>query len=252
LGAMRGRRSRPPILVIQHDDYNGPGQLAQAAEEAGLELDVRTIHQGANIPPDLGPAAGLVILGGAIGVGDAPTHPHLYEEMRLIRTAARRGEPVLGLCLGAQLAAEALGGRVHRGEAGIEIGWIELGATEVGREDPVVGALGGQAVLFEWHRDTYDAPPGSLPLVVGERYPSQGFRLGSVVAVQAHPEVEPSTIARWCEHPLAGVDMAEARVTRDDLMEGAVRRAGLAKRLLDAWCTTVMEGCRSRVSPASC
>jgi GMP synthase (glutamine-hydrolysing) len=249
LGVRRGRR--PRILVIQHDEYNEPGQLAQAAAEAGFQLDMRPVHRGAKIPPDLGSASGLVILGGVIGVGDSPRHPHLYEEMRLIRTAARRGEPVLGLCLGAQLAAEALGGRVHRGEAGIEIGWIELRATEAGSEDPVTSALSSRAVLFEWHRDTYEAPPGSVPLMVGERYPSQSFRLGSVVAVQAHPEVETSTIARWCGLPLADVDLVEAGVAREDLLEDSARLSRLARRLLDAWCSTVSEGWRQRASAVS-
>ena len=151
--------------------------------------------------------------------------------MDLVRDAAARSAPTLGICLGAQLAAAALGGRAYQGPAGEELGWTKVELTEAGRGDPVTGALQEPAELFEWHHDTFDPPPGATLLAGGAVYPSQAFRLGGVVAVQFHPEVDAPLLAGWWAEstPQPSYPIAEA-------LAGVARNTANATRLLEAFC----------------
>jgi GMP synthase (glutamine-hydrolysing) len=158
-------------------------------------------------------------------------YPHLARTMDLVRDAAARSAPTLGICLGAQLAAAALGGRAYPGPAGEELGWTKVELTEAGRADPVTGALHEPAELFEWHHDTFDPPPGATLLAGGAVYSSQAFRLGSVVAVQFHPEVDGPLLAGWWAEstPPPSYPIAEA-------LAGVARNTANATRLLEAFC----------------
>jgi GMP synthase (glutamine-hydrolysing) len=231
-GDMTGR---PVLLVVEHEEDAPPALLAEVAAAAGVELRVARPYAGDQLPDDLD-AAGLVVLGGEMGVGDAASWPHLHPTMALIRHAAERAAPVLGVCLGAQLAAAALGGRAYPGPAGLEVGWVEVELTPEGRDDPVVGALrdgdpGAPAVVFQWHKDTYDPPPGARLLASGDRYHQQAFRLGSVVGVQFHPEVDEPTISAWYAMATAPPPYPEA-----DSLAGLAAATPSARRLLDAFC----------------
>ena len=192
---------------------------------------------GEPVPTRLDGADGLVVLGGVMDADETDDYPHLLATMDLLRDAADREAPALGICLGAQLAAAALGGRAYSGPAGEELGWTKVELTEAGRADPVTGALTEPAELFEWHHDTFDPPPGATLLAGGAVYPSQAFRLGSVVAVQFHPEVDGPLLAGWWSGttPPPAYPLAEA-------MAGAARNAANATRLLAAFCRTVAAG----------
>jgi GMP synthase (glutamine-hydrolysing) len=183
-----------------------------------------------------------VVLGGEMGVGDAARWPHLHATMALIRHAARRAAPVLGICLGAQLAAEALGGRAYPGPAGLEVGWVEVELTPEGRADPVVGALldgdpAAPALVFQWHQDTYDPPPGATLLGSGDRYRQQAFRLGSVVGVQFHPEVDAPTVATWY-----ATAATPPPYPRTEALAGLAGATPPARRLLGAFCGLLHSG----------
>ena len=234
------------ILVVENEEGGGPGQLADAAAAAGLELDVRAAGRDP-IPERLGEAAGLVVLGATYGVRDAPDRPHLYREMDLIREAAETGRPALGVCLGGQLAAEALGGRVERGPEGPEIGWIEVRATDEAAGDPVAAAVGPGTPLFMWHHDVFTPPPDAVRLLTSDGYPNQGFRLGTVWGVQSHPEVDPDLLAEWCGSRGGSADLEAAGISPEDLLGPAGERSRGARRLIDAWCSVVA----GRAAPAS-
>lgn len=228
----------PRVLVIQQDVSAPPAKLATAARAAGLDLDIRVIENGDAIPT-MTDEAGLVVLGGNADVGDAPDRPHLFEEMNLIRHAAEIEVPVLGICLGGQLAAAALGGEVRRGDSGVEIGWVSVQTSEAGRTDPVTAPIGDEALVFEWHHDIFEPPPGSRLLLAADRYPVQAFRLGSVWGLQPHPEVDPETVLEWCRDPGAQEELRELGLSCDDLLEDAERRSRVASKLLDGWCRVV-------------
>jgi GMP synthase (glutamine-hydrolysing) len=230
---------RTALLVVEHEPDAPPGRLAEAAETAGVDLEVLRPVAGEPLPAGLDGAAGLVVLGGSMGVGDAPDWPHLDATMALIRHAAARSAPVLGICLGAQLAAHALGGRAFPGPAGLEVGWNGVGLTAAGREDPVVGAVGEDAEVFQWHYDTFDPPPGAVVLASGGRYPHQAFRLGNVVAVQFHPEVDEAIIEAWYAKadPPPPYPVAAA-------LAGVTRAGPRSSRLLDAFCRQVAQPAR--------
>jgi GMP synthase (glutamine-hydrolysing) len=185
---------------------------------------------GEPVPATLDGADGLVVLGGEMDADDTADFPHLLRAMDLLRDAAARSAPALGICLGAQLAAAALGGRAYPGPAGEELGWTKVELTAAGRADPVTGALREPAELFEWHHDTLDPPPGATLLAGGAVYPTQAFRLGSVVAVQFHPEVDGPMLRGWWAGPTPpGYPIGEA-------VAGAERNADNATRLLEAFC----------------
>jgi GMP synthase (glutamine-hydrolysing) len=225
------------LLVVQHEASAPPGLLAGAAAAAGIALQV-VEAPGQPVPAELDGADGLVVLGGVMDADETDAYPHLTRTMDLLRDAAARSAPTLGICLGAQLAAAALGGRAYPGAAGEELGWTKVELTAAGRADPVLGALQEPAELFEWHHDTFDPPPGATRLATGATYRDQAFRLGSVVGVQFHPEVDGPLLATWWAGttPPPAYPLAEA-------LAGAARNAANARRLLEAFCLLAAGRC---------
>ncbi len=249
----------PRLLVVQHEPTCPPALLAASAAAGGVVLDVVRVHEDEAVPRRVAGSDALAVLGGVMGVHEAPAYPHLHDVMALIRDAAARSVPVLGICLGAQLAAHALGGRAYPGAAGLEAGWVRLELTDQGRGDPVVGALAAPAgaraepagplaapvEVFEWHTDTFDLPPGARLLARGDRYAAQAFRLGSVVAVQFHPEVDAPLISAWYRADREAIGTAGRETTVDGeavLLAGVAERTARQARLLDAFCQMVAAG----------
>lgn len=224
-------RARPRVLVVRYEADCPPGLLDDAAELAGVDLEVVATDLGEPVPGELDEMAGLVLLGGTMDVSDAPDYPALEASMALTRVAAASGVPALGICLGGQLAAHALGGRAYRSPWGREYGWIPLAITRSGRADPVLGTLDSDVRVFSAHHDVFDLPPGANLLAWGEQTPNQAFRLGSVVGVQFHPEVDAAMVASWYDQTDPRPPLPRERVVAD-----ARRHAPRARRLLDAFC----------------
>jgi GMP synthase (glutamine-hydrolysing) len=221
--------ARPRLLVVQHEPSAPPGLVVDAAAATGVELDV-VAAPDRQVPVELGDAAGVVVLGGEMDADELDAYPHLGRAVALLRDAAARNAPALGICLGAQLAADALGGRAYPGPTGEEVGWTKVELTAAGRADPVLGALLEPAEVFEWHHDTYEPPPGAVQLAHGAVYEQQAFRLGSVVGVQFHPEVDGPLLAAWWASD------APPAYPQADAIAGAARNAANARRLLEAFC----------------
>jgi GMP synthase-like glutamine amidotransferase len=145
--------------------------------------------------PDCATADGLVIMGGAMCANDPLQF--LRSEMDAIREAAARGQPVFGVCLGAQLIARALGATVHRG-ATRESGWLEVRLGEAARSDPIFSTLQPVETVFQLHEDTFDLPPGATVLAGSEVCPHQAFRYDrAIYGVQFHPEMTPAMMEEW-------------------------------------------------------
>ena len=144
-------------------------------------------------------------MGGPMSANDPL--PGLAEELGLIRRAVIEGMPLLGICLGSQLIAKALGARVYRNRE-LEIGWEPVHLTDAGRADPLFSGLASPLMLFHWHGETFDLPEGAERLAWSAKCRHQAFRYGrSVYGLQFHPEVTSAMIADWCEQPVNCGDM---------------------------------------------
>ena len=227
--------ARPPLLVVRFEADCPPGLLEDAAARAGVDLQVVATDLHEQVPGDFEGLAGLVVLGGTMDVADAPDHPALEATMSLIRLGVAQDVPVLGICLGAQLAAQALGGRAYRSPRGHEYGWIPLAFTRSGRADPVLGALDSDVRVFSSHHDVFDLPPGGDLLAWGGHAPNQAFRLGSVLGLQFHPEVDAATVASWYDRA-----STPPPLPREAVISDARRYAPRARRVLDAFCHLVV------------
>lgn len=199
------------ILVLQHEADGGLGTLEGFLRARGLAPEAADFGLRPDIRPRLTGRSGLIILGGAMNANDERRHPHLGWEMELIREAAARRLPVLGICLGAQLAAKALGGRVIRAPKP-EIGWYGLRLSPDGRRDPLFRGWEPGARVLQWHEDAFEPPPGAVRLACSRFSPEQAFRWGGrVYGVQFHLEGDANTIAAWFGYPRPGIDCAQAR-----------------------------------------
>jgi GMP synthase-like glutamine amidotransferase len=202
--------------LIQHVAYEGPGLISGALCDAGHRFDVIRLDRGDSLP-DHRSIAGLVVMGGPMGVHDADDHPWLVPERALIAAVAGDGRPVLGVCLGAQQVAAALGAEVRSGPS-VEIGLGQVELTAEGRRDPVTGpeygGLAGTALpCVHWHHDTFSMPAGAVHLAATRISPHQAFRWGEkVYGLQFHVEVDAALAASWKPHLPAGVTLEGPRL----------------------------------------
>jgi GMP synthase (glutamine-hydrolysing) len=174
--------------------------------------------------PD-GDVDAIVLYGGATNVVDAERERWLREELSWLGQRLEAGVPVLGLCLGAQLIAAALGAPVTRTEP--EIGWHPVELTEAGRADPVIGALPGRFDACQWHSWQFALPAGATLLATSPAG-AQAFRRGNAWGVQFHPEVDRPTLTGWIEHYDADPDAVA-------LGFDPVARRAEAEQRIDGW-----------------
>ncbi|GLF97910.1 type 1 glutamine amidotransferase [Streptomyces yaizuensis] len=190
---------RPRVLVIQHEDGTGPGLVGAELTAAGLELDLVHPWAGGRLPASPAGHAGLLVLGGSPGCDDDTAAPWLPEVRALIRRAVAGGVPLLGICLGGQLTAAALGGRVARGRRGPETGVVPLRRLPAADADALFAAVPDGAPAAQWHWDEIvELPPGAVALFTGDDCRHQAFRVGPRAwGVQFHPEVTAADVAGW-------------------------------------------------------
>jgi GMP synthase (glutamine-hydrolysing) len=196
--------------VAQHAPHEGPGLLADVLDAAGVDTVVVRLDLGDPLPPpeDLG---GLVVMGGAMGVHDTDEFPWLETERRWIAETVSAELPVLGVCLGAQQLAAALGASVTTGPSP-EIGTGSVALTAEGRSDPVLGPEGDGLAVIHWHGDTFEIPHGAVRLATGERYPNQAFRYGrAAYGLQFHIEVDDAMAEAWAPELPAEVTLSVSK-----------------------------------------
>jgi GMP synthase-like glutamine amidotransferase len=220
-----------PWLVVRNTPLEGLDLLGDVLQGEGIEFriveggessEVADLVAGANAAvTDLG---GLVILGGPMGVYEEDRYPSLGAERRLVRHAVEQGLPLLGICLGAQLLASALGARVYPGPRK-EIGWEPLVLTEAGSTDPVLGSLSKTPMVFHLHGDTFDLPAGAVHLARTAGYPMQAFRVGTrAYGLQFHLEFNLETVRAVLEDPACRADLGQLGQSPEEIAAASAER----------------------------
>ncbi|HEU5062064.1 MAG TPA: type 1 glutamine amidotransferase [Solirubrobacterales bacterium] len=186
---------RPTLLAIQHVPWEGPHRILDACGA----LQVKTVKPLAGQAlPRHEEVAGAVVMGGPMNVDEVERFPALAAEREWLAEAVERGMPVLGICLGAQLLARALGAEVRAGEAP-EIGFAPVEVSDPG--DPVLGGLAPRSEVLHWHGDVFDLPDGAEHLASSERTECQAFRAGNAWGVLFHPEADFALVEAWLAVP---------------------------------------------------
>jgi GMP synthase (glutamine-hydrolysing) len=165
------------VRVLQHIGCETLGTIADALEAAKVSVEQIRPFEGMPIPKEMGDTAGLIIMGGPMGVYDHPRYPFLSDEMRLIEQALKEEKPILGVCLGSQLLAAALGAAVTPGERK-EIGWHPVQLTQEAQADPLWSGIEPVFTGYHWHGDIFPLPEGAIPLARSKQTERQAFRYG--------------------------------------------------------------------------
>ncbi len=203
------------IVILEHSPSTGAMRLAAALRDYGHRLRVIELHAGAAVPADLDDTDGIVATGGAYSAND--NEPWMESEMKLLAMADEVQLPVIGICLGSQVLARALGGEVGPMEGGIELGWHEVALTPAGAEDPLYAGIAWTSMQFHWHQDQVTkVPDGARVLATSQRCQTQAWACGlRTYGFQYHPEVYADTVAAWAaQHP---DDLLKARITLEEL-----------------------------------
>jgi GMP synthase-like glutamine amidotransferase len=189
-----------------------PYKIADLSSEGSCGLDSPLYT---SLRPSLDGFDALIIMGGPMGVYEMDAYPFLKKEEVLIKEAIKRKMKILGICLGAQMIAHALGAEVYKGPQR-EIGWYDVEATEDGLRDEVFSSLvtsrSSLLTVFQWHGDTFNLPRGAVRLASSKIYPTQAFRFSdNVYAFQFHIEVTDKMMTEWLgnEHELKGFDSSK-------------------------------------------
>lgn len=240
--------SRPKVLVFQHVPFEPLGTLDPLLKSAGFRLRYVNFGREPEQRPQLGRYAALIVLGGPMSADQIDTYPNLITEVEIIREAVDRGMSVLGICLGAQLLARALGGTVSRNKTR-EIGWYEVRTTPEGLADPVLGTFAPRQEVFQWHEDGIGLPPGAVLLASSPASPVQAFRYGEgVYGFQFHLEADRPLIERWLTVPAHQQSLREeaGNIDPDEIRSRADTSIGsleaLSRATFSRWVGTVQRG----------
>ncbi len=231
------------VNVIRHLAFEDLGSFTAVLAE--LDAEIQYYEAGmddlsvlAGYPDDL-----LVILGGPISVNDAAIYPFLDTEVQILRQRLEADRPTLGICLGAQLMAKALGARVYPG-AVKEIGWFGLQVNEAGAVLGMSSLAAENTQMLHWHGETFDIPSGATNLASTERFPNQAFSFGKrCLALQFHPEVTAAGLERWLIGHTGEIEATEGvsvSQLREDSQCHAPALESAARAFLGTWLARVM------------
>ena len=232
---------RMHVLSIRHVEREGSAAIGEALRARAIEERVVRIDRGDAVPDGLGEARGLLVMGGPMGVYEADRFPHLRDEIRLIERAVAQDVPVLGVCLGSQLIAAALGASVTPG-AKLEIGWREVRLRDAAQTDPLWKGTPASLVPLHWHGDVFELPEGAASLASSDQTEHQAFRYGSKTwGLLFHLEMRAAEVEAMATTFEA--DLARAGLHRRDVVGPAETRvaalAPIVTRVFGRWADLV-------------
>jgi GMP synthase (glutamine-hydrolysing) len=225
------------VIALRHVPFEDLGLLAPMLTASGWAISYRDAPLDDLSDPAIADADLLIVLGGPIGVYETDAYPFLHQEIALLERRLKQNRPTLGICLGAQLMARALGARVYAGPVK-EIGWGSLRLTEAGAASCLNPLGEDQATVLHWHGDTFDLPEGATRLASNENYPNQAFACGNnALALQFHAEADPRQLEQW--YVAHTTELTAARVSIPALRQETARVAARiriqAHRIFSTW-----------------
>jgi GMP synthase - Glutamine amidotransferase domain len=228
---------RRQAIVLRHVAFEDLGLLAPALARAGWDHDILEAATADLTQKRIADADLLIVLGGPVGVGDIGDYPFLAQEIALLEKRLARDRPTLGICLGSQLMAAALGARVYAGPVK-EIGWSPLQLTDDGRASCLAPLGESDATVLHWHGDTFDLPAGAMRLASTAAYANQAFAFGkNALALQFHVEADPARLEEWYVGHTAELGAAKISIPalRSATAQVASRIPAQAERIFTRW-----------------
>jgi GMP synthase (glutamine-hydrolysing) len=184
------------ILIVKHIDIEGPGLIEYYLNQEKIPFRILNLQASSRLPK-IDNLSHVVFLGGPMNVYEEDRYPFLKEEDLFIKEAIQRGKGVLGICLGAQLIAKAIGAKVFKAPVK-EIGWYDVSLTGTGSSDPIFSKLPNTFPVFQWHEDTFEIPHAGKLIATSSSVPNQAFRYGeNTYGLQFHLEVTQEMILEW-------------------------------------------------------
>ena len=233
-----------PGLCVRNDRDDTLGITRQELAAEGVTVTVAEAFDPAAPWPSIDEVSGLIVFGGEMNVDEVERHPYLLTQRQLMVRAIESGVPVLGICLGAQILARALGARVYRAPVR-ELGFVPVTLTEAGSKDPLLSAFETGDRVFQWHMDTFDLPEASALLATGDQVRFQAFRAGrDAWGVQFHFEVNTETVEAWLKVSEPGFERVWRRTTdsiRDELHRHLPSQQQRSRQLFSAFAQCVLD-----------
>lgn len=222
------------IRIFRHIDCEGPAYLQTLLQEKNIPFELVRIDEFDPIQAQLDNIAGLIFMGGSMSVNDPLDW--IPPELELIRQAVERNIPVLGVCLGSQLLAKALGAHVYPGPC-MEIGWYPVNCIG---DQTLTRGLPTQMTVFHWHGETFDLPEDAHLLFSNARYQNQGYAVGPHLGLQFHIEMEAEQVREWLRRNPADLERRcehahDAEAIQQDLDSRITELQNLARCLFDNW-----------------
>ena len=188
-------------LALRNVSIESPGTFGEFLKRNGFAIDDIDLTRGEPCPATAEGYDVTLMMGGPMNVYEEDKYPFLADELRLLQSAAKKKQKVIGFCLGGQMIARALGAKVTKNPIK-EIGWMPVTLTDEGKREPLLAGLPETLTVFQWHGDTFAIPKGAAHLARSEACANQAFRHGNMLALQFHPEVEEADVRGWSEEYL--------------------------------------------------
>lgn len=225
-----GKRERAETFTAIFEERGWQQREIFTPEESLVDVDP--------LAPDL-----VVVMGGPMGVYEQDKYPFLAGEVQFLKARLAKDLPVLGICLGAQIIAAALGASVYKGRAGKEIGWAPLELSISGEIHPVRHLGGERTSMFHWHGDTFQLPRNAVLLASSMAYENQIFAVGNTLALQCHPEVTGPQLDKWLAHEVKEVEESILCKDINRIREQTDKNIGIlntqTRMMMDEWLSCV-------------